>query len=75
MYIGETDVKLHSWTLFNTNCNLNPSTHHEKEVNLHSNTFELIENNMKLKLTIKESVGKGFGDQIIKENSNQKILD
>jgi septin 6/8/11 len=75
MCIGETGIGKSTLmdTLFNTNFNLSPSTHHEKEVKLNSNTFELTENNMKLKLTIIES--SGFGDQINKENSNQQILD
>ena len=74
MCIGETGVGKSTLmdTLFNTSFNLSPSTHHEKEVKLNSSTFELAENNMKLKLTIIESAG--FGDQINKENSTQQIL-
>jgi septin 6/8/11 len=74
MCIGETGIGKSTLmdTLFNTNFNLIPSTHHEKEVNLSANTFELTENNMKLKLTIIES--SGFGDQINKENSTEQIL-
>lgn len=59
-------------TLFNTNFNLEPSSHHEHAVSLKTNTFDLIEDSIKLKLTIIESVG--FGDQINKENSHEPIL-
>ena len=51
-------------TLFNTSFNLEPSSHHEKIVKLKTNTFDLSEDNIKLKLTIIETCG--FGDQINK---------
>jgi septin family protein len=59
-------------TLFNTNFNLAPSTHCQEKVKLNTNTFELFENKIHLKLTLIET--SGYGDQINKENSHQEIL-
>lgn len=59
-------------TLFNTDFDLKPSDHNEERVTLNSNTFELCENKVRLKLTIIETCG--FGDQINKENSHEEIL-
>jgi septin family protein len=59
-------------TLFNTDFNLEPSAHTKKEVELCSNTFELAEKNIKLKLTLIET--SGFGDQINKERSHEPIV-
>lgn len=59
-------------TLFNTNFNLNPNSHNHQRVTLNSNTFELTETNINLKLTIIETCG--YGDQINKENSHEEIL-
>ena len=72
--IGETGIGKSTLmdTLFNTSFNLTPSTHTEPKVALNSNTFELSENEIKLKLTIIES--RGYGDQINKENSHLEIL-
>ena len=73
--IGETGIGKSTLMncLFNTNFNLEPSSHHEQLVKLKTNTFDLVEDNIKLKLTIIES--SGFGDQINKENSHEPILD
>jgi septin 6/8/11 len=59
-------------TVFNTSFNLSPSSHNEPRVVLSSNTFELVENGIKLKLTLIET--SGYGDQINKENSHEEIL-
>jgi septin family protein len=59
-------------TVFNTNFNLQPSTHNEPKVVLNSNSFELNENGVKLKLTLIET--SGYGDQINKQHSHEEIL-
>lgn len=72
--IGETGIGKSTLmnTLFNTNFHLEPSSHHEQVVTLKTNTFDLCEDNIKLKLTLIETCG--FGDQINKENSHDPIL-
>lgn len=59
-------------TLFNTDFNLEQSSHNKSTVSLETNTFQLSENGLDLKLTIIET--SGFGDQINKENSHEPIL-
>ena len=59
-------------TLFDTNFNLEPSSHHKLNVSLNAKTFELDEKGIRLKLTLIETAG--FGDQINKENSHEPIL-
>ncbi|KAL4669259.1 hypothetical protein H8959_007813, partial [Pygathrix nigripes] len=54
-------------TLFNTKFEGEPATHTQPGVQLQSNTYDLQESNVRLKLTIVSTVG--FGDQINKEDS------
>ncbi len=72
--IGDTGIGKSTLmnTLFNTDFNLAPSTHHLPNVQLTSSTFELIEDRINLKLTVIET--SGFGDQINKSNSHDPIL-
>lgn len=72
--IGETGIGKSTLmeTLFNTTFNLKPSSHTESKVCLQSNTYELVENNIRLKLTLIET--SGYGDQINKENSHEEIV-
>ena len=60
-------------TLFNTDFELEPSTHYKEKVSLNVSTFELFEKEIKLKLTLIETAG--YGDQINKENSHEPILE
>jgi septin 6/8/11 len=53
-------------TLFNTKFEGEPATHTQPGVQLQSNTYDLQESNVGLKLTIVSTVG--FGDQINKED-------
>lgn len=53
-------------TLFNTKFEGEPATHTQPGVQLRSNTYDLQESNVGLKLTIVSTVG--FGDQINKED-------
>lgn len=53
-------------TLFNTKFEGEPTQHNQPGVQLKSNTYELQESNVRLKLTIVNTVG--FGDQINKED-------
>jgi septin family protein len=72
--IGETGIGKSTLieTLFNANFNLKPSGHAGDRVQLSSNTFELSENNINLKLTIIET--SGYGDQIDKGASHEEIV-
>lgn len=72
--IGDTGIGKSTLmnTLFNTDFDLEPSSHDKQNVELCSNTFELIEKNIKLKLTLIET--SGFGDQINKEKSHEPIV-
>lgn len=53
-------------TLFNTKFEGEPTQHNQPGVTLKSNTYELQESNVRLKLTVVNTVG--FGDQINKED-------
>jgi septin family protein len=58
-------------TLFNTKFDWTKSTHFEPKVRLNKNTYDLTESNVKLRLTIVETLG--FGDQIDKDESHRII--
>ncbi|XP_035173096.1 septin-10 isoform X1 [Oxyura jamaicensis] len=60
-------------SLFNTRFDDPVSTHFQPNVRLRAQTYELQESNVRLKLTIVNTVG--FGDQINKEDSYQPIVD
>nr|XP_027239370.1 septin-2-like [Penaeus vannamei] len=60
-------------TLFNTSFESNPAPHTLPSVKLKSHTYELQESNVRLKLTIVDTVG--YGDQINKEDSFTAIVD
>nr|XP_028583852.1 septin-10 isoform X7 [Podarcis muralis] len=73
--IGETGIGKSTLTdsLFNTSFDDRVSTHFQPNVRLKAETYELQESNVRLKLTIVNTVG--FGDQINKEDSYQPIVD
>ncbi|GAB0096411.1 Septin-2 [Sergentomyia squamirostris] len=73
--IGETGLGKSTLmdTLFNTNFESSPSPHSLPNVKLKSNTYELQESNVKLKLTICDTVG--YGDQINKDDSFKAVVD
>ncbi|XP_064610163.1 septin-11-like [Liolophura sinensis] len=73
--LGETGVGKSTLmdTLFNTKFDSTPSSHDLPGVKLRANTYELQESNVRLKLTIVDSVG--FGDQINKEDSWKSLVD
>uniref|UniRef100_A0A8C3VZ00 Septin n=1 Tax=Catagonus wagneri TaxID=51154 RepID=A0A8C3VZ00_9CETA len=60
-------------TLFNTNFEDHESSHFYPHVRLKAQTYDLQESDVRLKLTIVNTVG--FGDQINKEESYQPIVD
>ncbi|XP_064166232.1 septin 10 isoform X3 [Anguilla rostrata] len=60
-------------TLFNTNFENFESSHFEPKVKLHAQTYDLQESNVRLKLTIVNTVG--FGDQMNKQESYQHVVD
>ena len=60
-------------TLFNTTFENEEASHYEQEVKLRSQTYELQESNVNLKLTIVHTVG--FGDQINKEERYRMLMD
>ncbi len=66
MCIGETGLGKSTLmdSLFNTNFESNAQTHKEPSVRLKAHTYELEESNVKLKLTICDTVG--YGDQVRK---------
>lgn len=67
-YVGETGLGKSTLmdTLFNTKFEGDPTQHSQPGVTLKSNTYELQESNVRLKLTVVNTVG--FGDQINKED-------
>lgn len=75
MCIGETGLGKSTLmdSLFNTNFESNAQTHKEPSVRLKAHTYELEESNVKLKLTICDTVG--YGDQVNKEDSFKPIVD
>ncbi|NXU74159.1 SEP11 protein, partial [Oreotrochilus melanogaster] len=60
-------------TLFNTKFESEPATHNEPGVRLKARSYELQESNVRLKLTIVDTVG--FGDQINKDESYKPIVE
>ncbi|KAI6660299.1 Septin-6 isoform X2 [Oopsacas minuta] len=74
MCIGETGIGKSTLidALFKTNFE-GEQTHHKMDrVGINSNTYQLMESNVKLTLTVVDSVG--YGDQINKENSYQPLV-
>ncbi|XP_013390378.1 septin-11 isoform X1 [Lingula anatina] len=73
--LGETGIGKSTLmdTLFNTHFDSTPSKHDLPGVKLKSNTYELKESNVRLKLTNVDTVG--FGDQINKEDTFKPIVD
>lgn len=67
-YLGETGIGKSTLmdTLFNTKFESDPATHNEPGVRLKARSYELQESNVRLKLTIVDTVG--FGDQINKDD-------
>ncbi|XP_059832754.1 septin-6 isoform X5 [Hypanus sabinus] len=60
-------------TLFNTKFEGDPAPHNQPGVHIKSSSYELQESNVRLKLSIVNSVG--FGDQINKEESYKSIVE
>merc|ERR1712029_1111501 len=75
MCVGETGLGKSTLmdSLFNTNFENQPQNHREPNVKLDSHTYELEESNVKLKLTICDTVG--YGDQVNKEDSFGPIVE
>uniref|UniRef100_UPI00358FB9CA septin-11-like n=1 Tax=Myxine glutinosa TaxID=7769 RepID=UPI00358FB9CA len=73
--IGETGIGKSTMmdTLFNTSFENNPASHDEIGVRLKAQTYELQESNVRLKLTVVDTVG--FGDQINKDDSFRPIVE
>uniref|UniRef100_A0A7M4G1F3 Septin n=1 Tax=Crocodylus porosus TaxID=8502 RepID=A0A7M4G1F3_CROPO len=73
--IGETGIGKSTLidTLFNTHFDDRVANHFQPNVRLKAQTYDLHESNVRLKLTIVNTVG--FGDQINKEDSYQPIVD
>ncbi|XP_050300473.1 septin-2 isoform X2 [Anthonomus grandis grandis] len=74
MCIGETGLGKSTLmdSLFNTNFESSQSPHTLPTVKLNDHTYELQESNVRLKLTIVDTVG--YGDQINKEDSFRAIV-
>ncbi|CAG0913514.1 unnamed protein product [Notodromas monacha] len=72
--VGETGIGKSTLmdTLFNTTFDSKPSSHNLPKVRLEAQTYELQESNVRLKLTIVDTVG--YGDQVNKEDSFQSIV-
>ncbi|XP_062917159.1 septin-6 isoform X3 [Mobula hypostoma] len=73
--VGETGLGKSTLmdTLFNTKFEGDPAPHNQPGVHIKSNSYELQESNVRLKLSIVNSVG--FGDQINKEESYKSIVE
>ncbi|KAJ8676615.1 hypothetical protein QAD02_012402 [Eretmocerus hayati] len=73
--IGETGLGKSTLmdSLFNTNFESTPSPHNLSAVKLKAHTYELQESNVRLKLTIVDTVG--YGDQVNKEDSFKAVVD
>ncbi|XP_034240518.1 septin-2-like isoform X1 [Thrips palmi] len=73
--IGETGLGKSTLmdSLFNTSFESSPSPHSLPSVKLKAHTYELQESNVRLKLTIVDTVG--YGDQINKEDSFKAVVD
>lgn len=72
--LGETGIGKSTLmnTLFNTTFENEDASHYEQEVKLRSQTYDLQESNVNLRLTIVHSVG--FGDQINKDERYRKLI-
>ncbi|NWW92861.1 SEP11 protein, partial [Rhynochetos jubatus] len=75
LFSGETGIGKSTLmdTLFNTKFESEPATHNEPGVRLKARSYELQESNVRLKLTIVDTVG--FGDQINKDDSYKPIVE
>lgn len=75
MCIGETGIGKSTLmdSLFNTHFDASPSSHDLPNVSVKTQTYELQETNVKLKLTICDTIG--YGDQINKDNSFSSIVE
>ncbi|XP_028671687.1 septin-6 isoform X1 [Erpetoichthys calabaricus] len=73
--VGETGLGKSTLmdTLFNTKFEGEPNSHSQPGVQLKSNSYELQESSVRLKLTVVNTVG--FGDQINKEESYKPIVE
>ncbi|XP_017061469.1 septin-2 [Drosophila ficusphila] len=73
--IGETALGKSTLmdTLFNTSFGATPSPHSLSNVKLKANTYELQESNVRLKLTICDTIG--YGDQVNKADSYKALVE
>ncbi|XP_053559388.1 septin-11 isoform X3 [Bombina bombina] len=73
--VGETGIGKSTLmdTIFNTKFESEPVSHIEPGVRLKARSYELQESNVRLKLTIVDTVG--FGDQINKDDSYRPIVE